>query len=282
MWTDDANKYPCTSQTEEEPMPAGRYHGIYLQRLTEMLNPLCERLGLWLLPRVFLYYADADGKQQYTSFDLLIAPIFSELTEEQAARPYDVRVEPLPVCLVDFIAPNIASGRDIQEKYQIASYLGVPQYLVLDIVDTQGQLRSQIGIRAWKTAAHQSEVQPNTEGYYELDSIGIQLRADGQQLLAQTLSTREWLRTSTELFNALKASERARQQAEVLVKQEQVAREQAEVRVREELIAGIELGLELKFGSAGIDLISDIRQLSDEKALRSLRDRIRHIGTLIK
>lgn len=49
---------------------------------------------------------------------------------------------------------------------------------------------------------------------------------------------------------------------------------------REELLPGIALGLELKFGSAGLALMPDIEQLADIPLLRAIRDHIRTASTV--
>ena len=43
----------------------------------------------------------------------------------------------------------------------------------------------------------------------------------------------------------------------------------------EELLAGIELGLELKFGAAGLQLMREISQLTDVEVLRAVRQAIK-------
>jgi len=43
----------------------------------------------------------------------------------------------------------------------------------------------------------------------------------------------------------------------------------------EELLAGIELGLELKFGAAGLQLLPEIQQLTDVEVLRAVRQAIK-------
>lgn len=49
---------------------------------------------------------------------------------------------------------------------------------------------------------------------------------------------------------------------------------------RQELVSGIELGLELKFGSEGLELISEISQLKDIEVLTAIREGIRTMNTL--
>ena len=47
----------------------------------------------------------------------------------------------------------------------------------------------------------------------------------------------------------------------------------------EELLAGIELGLELKFGAAGLQLMPEISQLTDVEKLRAIRQAIKTAGS---
>ncbi len=47
----------------------------------------------------------------------------------------------------------------------------------------------------------------------------------------------------------------------------------------EELLAGIELGLELKFGAQGLQLMPEIQQVTDIEVLRAIRQAIRTAAT---
>ena len=49
---------------------------------------------------------------------------------------------------------------------------------------------------------------------------------------------------------------------------------------RQELLAGIELGLELKFGTEGLQLMSEISQIKDLEVLTAIREGIRTKNTL--
>ncbi|HEY9795020.1 MAG TPA: Rpn family recombination-promoting nuclease/putative transposase [Leptolyngbyaceae cyanobacterium] len=49
---------------------------------------------------------------------------------------------------------------------------------------------------------------------------------------------------------------------------------------REELLLGIELGLELKFGSEGLQLMPEISQIADVDILRTIREGLRIMNTL--
>lgn len=49
---------------------------------------------------------------------------------------------------------------------------------------------------------------------------------------------------------------------------------------KQELISGIELGLELKFGAEGLQLMSEISQIKNIEVLTAIREGIRTIDTL--
>ena len=77
---------------------------------------------------------------------------------------------------------------------------------------------------------------PDDDGYIHLDTIGVRMRADGQQLVIQVAATGEVLRTTTELREALiveeqarRVAEQAQQAAEQQAADESAARQRAEV-----------------------------------------------------
>ena len=47
----------------------------------------------------------------------------------------------------------------------------------------------------------------------------------------------------------------------------------------EELLAGIELGLELKFGTEGLRLMQEIKQITDVEVLRTVRQAIKTVAS---
>ncbi len=49
---------------------------------------------------------------------------------------------------------------------------------------------------------------------------------------------------------------------------------------REERLSGIELGLEIKFGSEGLQLMPEISQISDLEQLKLIQQRIKTVNTL--
>jgi Uma2 family endonuclease len=218
---DDWNPHPYAYQTEEQLMPAGRFHGLYLQMLGEMLRPLLERLHLYLLLDVFIFYRDWEGRKQRIAPDALIAPVFTELDDDQAARSYDLDVEPIPLCVIELTSPDNHT-KDQERKPFAYALLGIKEYLLLDIVDTDGKLRPQVGVTLWRLGERgYTVVEPDTEGFVTLETIGIRLRADGRRLVALVAGTNEQLRTAMEMQTALEETQQraaaeaaARKQAE--------------------------------------------------------------------
>lgn len=50
--------------------------------------------------------------------------------------------------------------------------------------------------------------------------------------------------------------------------------------IRQGLLEGIELGLELKFGNEGLQLLPEVTQIEDLEILKTVRDAIRRVTTL--
>jgi Uma2 family endonuclease len=228
---DDWNPHPYAYQTEEELMPAGRFHSRYMKLLSQLFDPLLERLGLYLLLDVFIFYRDWEGRKQRIAPDALIAPVFTELDDEQAARSYDLDVEPTPLCVIELTSPE-SHERDQDRKPFAYALLGIKEYLLLDIVDTDGKLRPQVGVTLWRLDERgYTVVEPDAEGFVTLDTIGVRLRADGRRLIALVVGTNEQLHTAMEMQTAL---EETQQQVAIEAKARQQAEEELE-RLRAEL-----------------------------------------------
>lgn len=212
---DDWDPHPYAYQTEEQLMPAGRFHSRYIQILAEMLSPFLERLGLQVIIDVFIFYRDWEERKQRVAPDLLIAPIV-ELTDAQMIKSYDLDDEPVPLCVVEVTSPE-SRTRDQQKKGLLYASLEVKEYLILDIVnpDNPDTLCDQIGVSLWRLDnGVPIEVAPDDEGYLTLECIGVRLRADGQRLVAQVCATGEMLRTARDLTDALTETEQSRREAE--------------------------------------------------------------------
>jgi Uma2 family endonuclease len=224
---DDWDSHPYAYQTDEELMPAGRFHNLYLQMLAEMLHPLLERLGLILVIDVFVFYRDWERRKQRVAPDALIAPAI-ELDDKQKVGSYDLDVEPLPLCTIEITSPN-SSIADHEGKRLFYAWLGIPEYLLLDIVrpDDPERLRDQIDIYLWRlTDGVPTAVAPDAEGFVLIESIGVRLRADGRQLILQVATTGERLRSAVDLAKMLAEAELRAEaaEAELARLREEVAR----------------------------------------------------------
>ncbi len=61
---------------------------------------------------------------------------------------------------------------------------------------------------------------------------------------------------------------------------QQILREGEERGMRQGMLSGIELGLELKFGTVGLELMPEISQISDLERLRAIQEGIKTVNTL--
>src|SRR5262245_18227209 len=145
---DDWDPNPYAYQTDEELMPAGKYHSLYLQILGELLRPLLPRLGLRLLIDVFLFYRDWEGRKQRVAPDALIGAAIDPALEVNI-RSYDLDEEPLPICAIEIISPGSRESDRIDKRLFYAA-LGIQEYLLLDIEDEQERLRPQIEVSLWR------------------------------------------------------------------------------------------------------------------------------------
>jgi Uma2 family endonuclease len=241
---DDWDPNPYAYQTDEELMPAGHYHSLYLQVLAEMLAPVLERLKLRRFIDVFIFYRDWEGRKQRIAPDMLIAPP-READPDESPHAYDLDIEPVPLCVVEIISPGSRQADSLDKKLFYAA-LGISEYMLLDVEDQHERLLDQVGLTLWRLEGDlPAPVAPDAEGYLRLETIGVRLRADSRRLVAQDLATGEPLRTGSELAAALAEAEQARAEAEQAraeaeqrAQAEAVARQEAEAeaaRLREEL-----------------------------------------------
>jgi Uma2 family endonuclease len=234
---DDWDPHPYAYQTDEELMPAGHYHGLYIQMLAEMFRPLLERLGMRLFIDVFIFYRDWEGRKQRIAPDALMAP-GTDRAADDSLHKYDLDEEPVPLCAIEVISPGSREA-DVRGKRLFYAGLGIQEYLLLDVEDDDERLLPQIGVSLWRMQQDiQLPVAPDDQGFLTLESVGVRLRADGRKLVARVVASGEPLLTSPELVAALETAEQARQQAEQRAAAETAARQQAEdelARLREEL-----------------------------------------------
>ncbi|MFL5802498.1 MAG: Uma2 family endonuclease [Roseiflexaceae bacterium] len=236
---DDWDPNPYAYQTDEELMPAGRFHNMYLQILAEMLSPLLERLKLILAIDVFLFYRDWEGRKQRVAPDALIAAAM-DLDDQQKGGSYNLDDEPLPRCVIEVTSPKSVLA-DHDGKRLFYAWLGIHEYLLLDIVHPEDpeHLRDQIDVYLWRlTDGVPAAVPPDTEGFVLLESIGVRLRADGRQLVFQVAETGEMLHTVIELTTLLADAEQRAEssdQARTAAEQRATDAEAELARLREEL-----------------------------------------------
>jgi hypothetical protein len=215
-------------------MPGGRFYGLYLQQLAELLHPVLEQSGLMLFTDIYIFYRDWEHRKQRIATSALIAPFNSNLNDEQAAYSYDLDVEPMPLCAIE-LTSHQTHPTDARRKRLFFAALGIREYLMLDIVDQDGRLRPQIGLSLWRL--HDETllaVQPDDAGYIALECVGVYLRMVGQHLEGQTIAGNRSLRTASELYAELEAQERARREAQERLAAEIEHREAAELRADSE------------------------------------------------
>lgn len=226
---DDWDPNPYAYQTREELMPAGHTHNLYLITLAQMLAPHLQQQGRYIAVDVFVFYRDWEGRRQRIAPDALIAPT-TELSEAQQLKSYDLDVEALPLCVVE-VTSESSKASDWQRKRLFYASLGISEYLLIDILDDDNPelLKLQTDLYVWQLQDNPLvEAAPDQEGFLHLESIGVRIRADGQQLVAQVIATGEMLHTTTELREALAAEEQARREAEQRAVDEASARQRAE------------------------------------------------------
>jgi Uma2 family endonuclease len=212
---DDWDPSPFAYQTREELMPAGRFHNLYLQTLVEMLKPLLVRLKLIIAIDTFLIYRDWEGRKQRVAPDALIAAAI-ESDDRPRSGAYHLDEEPLPSCVIEITSPKSVLA-DLNNKRLFYAWLGIHEYLALDVVQSEDPelLRDQIDVYLWRLVdGVPVAVPPDAEGFVLLESIGVRLRIDGQQLLLQVAETGEVLHTTVELTTLLAKTEQARTAAE--------------------------------------------------------------------
>jgi hypothetical protein len=228
------NTNPYAYQTRGQLMPGGRFYGMYLQQLAELLHPVLERSGLTLFTDIYIFYRDWEHRKQRIATSALIAPFNSSLNDEQAAYSYDLDIEPMPLCVIELTSHQTRPA-DARRKRLFFAALGIREYLMLDIVDQDGRLRPQIGLSLWRL---QDEtllaVQPDDAGNIALECVDVYLHVAGQQIEGRTIASGEPLRTASELHAELEAQEQARRDAQERLAAEMERREAAELRADNE------------------------------------------------
>ncbi len=244
---------PYAYQTEEELMPGGGPHGRLLGHIMGITEDYLEEKDLMFLLDVFLLYRDARGVRQRIGPDLLLMPFCSE-----TPSAYDLDTEPLPLLVAEVTSPE-SRAKDMGDKILLyVGKLGIPAYLVIDLLTSRGKPRDQIGLRLWRSVGGQiREIPADTGGWLAIPEMGVRMRARGRKLVfadivtGETLHSAGQLREQAELAEAQAEQEKSRaEQAEAQAEQEKSRAEQAETLAKsaEEKIRR----LEEKLRAAGI------------------------------
>ncbi len=233
---EDWDPDPYAYQTEEEIMPAGTYHGLFLMMVIQMLDGYVQTLGLTMLQDVFVSYRDEQDEKKRLAPDIVLAPV-ATLTEEQLVGAYDLDVDHPPVCLVEITSPS-SHKHDLEEKCYWYALWGVEEYLVFDIVDRRRVLQ-EVQCSLWRLYGNSYlRVIPDPEGYLPMQSIGVKVRAVGRQPELRVLATDELLRTKQqEAERAQDAEELAQQEAQRAQQEAQRAQQEAILRQDAEELA---------------------------------------------
>jgi predicted transposase YdaD len=60
----------------------------------------------------------------------------------------------------------------------------------------------------------------------------------------------------------------------------EILKEGTDLGIRQEILEGIELGLELKFGAEGLELLPEIRQIQELETLKQIRSSLRTVASI--
>ncbi len=234
---DDWDPDPYAYQTEEEMMPAGIWHNTCMLILASMLMTYLPRRGLSLFFDAFLLYRDANGKKQRIAPDIVITTMQLEGKQQPPGGAYDLEMYPPPVCLIEVTSPK-SNWKDYQQVRKLYASWDVAEYLIVDVVDRQGNQRAQTGLTLLRlNGTDYQEVTAAADGFLEMQTLGLRIRADGMRLVLQEGATGEFLHTPQEFQAELQEAERRQQEVEQRFQAEKMARLESEQRIQAERTA---------------------------------------------
>ncbi len=232
---DDWDPSILAYQTEEESMPASPIHNDYLYTIAGILHPYLRRLNMLFLIDVFLGYRDEEGIKQRIAPDLTIAPCEPPNLLWQLNGGYDLDDYPVPPCLIEVIAPDCFE-KDIDKQYHLYEWLGVTEYLVVQLVNKKGNMFDHVELQLWRLEHGQYiEVSADDAGFFPMQSIKVRIRADGHDIIMLHLETGERLLSNIE-------QELVRKQAQQHALEEAEKRQQAEKRADKAFTDGQQAG----------------------------------------
>ena len=205
----DWDTCPYAYQTEEELMPAGGLHGEILTYIAEILRYFFKTRGLRFLADTFILYRDNQGIKQRVAPDFLFMPF-----RRSPPSAYDLDIEPPPLAVMEITSPK-SHAKDMQKKVDFYACLGIPAYLVIDPITSDGIRRKQIELHLWrKTPDRLCKIGPDVEGYLPVPEIKVKIKAQGQELIFADILTGEILCDVGQLQHRVaQESERAEQES---------------------------------------------------------------------
>ncbi|MCP4349432.1 MAG: Uma2 family endonuclease [Desulfobacterales bacterium] len=207
--THDWDTDPYAYQTEEELMPAGGPHGKLLGYLMEILRSFTESHGQMLLMDVFMLYRDKNGIKRRVAPDLLLMPF-----HPIPPSAYDLDEEPPPLGVVEVTSPK-SRLNDMKKKVSFYTGLGIPAYLVIDAVTSQGRPRKETDLYLWRKIKGRARIiQPDAEGYLVMPEMNLKVKARGNQLIFADSVTGELLHDTWQLKQYAKADRKRAAEAE--------------------------------------------------------------------
>ncbi len=135
---------PYAYQTEEELMPAGGPHGVFMSYVGELLRSHLKPKGLMLLFDVFLLFRNKKGIKDRKSPDLLLTEY-----RDPALNAYDLDKQPVPEFVGEITSPSSRES-DKSDKMKFWTKLGVRTYLLIDALDDDGNIKKKVTMRVWR------------------------------------------------------------------------------------------------------------------------------------
>jgi Uma2 family endonuclease len=230
---------------EEGEMGEARLHTLAINIL---FNCFQVHLAPWRQYEVFenlnLYY-DARNPNAYVSPDIMVAEPFLPMPENLPSYRIG-ETGKTPILTVEVLSPRTAQQRDLTDKLRILAQLGIPEYIIVDLLGIAAH--GPLLIKRLKDDRTWSDEKDADGGVTSQLGFRIVLDADGQVRLLNTATGRPYLRPveSVLRFGEVKQNEEAlRLQLEQSQKNEAALRLQLEQAQKNEVELRLQLEAEL-------------------------------------
>lgn len=203
---DDYDHDPYAYQTRRELMPEGADHNeVTSDQIGSALRPYIANRGWYLAGDTFILYASpVRFRKHRIAPDLFISrqPI---LPPSREYTIYEIEEPPLAV----FDVTTVGTQESDRAKQRIYAMLEIPLFVLIDIVNAQGQQRASymIEVRRLNEMGYYDQLVASTDGSYPLDELGLTVRAEGQNVVFTVTATGERLLSSIEMADARTAAE---------------------------------------------------------------------------